>query len=78
MSRNVTTPNRPTDHKASATQPSLPPAPTNPDAQNPKRWIHHNASATPPSLPPAPTNPDAQNPKRWGGLGEERRSLPPN
>jgi hypothetical protein len=24
------------------------------------------------------TTRDVTNPKRWGGLGEERRSLPPN
>jgi hypothetical protein len=44
-------------------------------ATKPKRTItNHHAPAPRPAL----TNREATNPKRWGGLGEERRSLPPN
>ena len=47
----------------------------NRNAAKPKRTFtnHH-----PPAPKPAPTNRDAKSPKRWGGLGEERRSLPPS
>jgi len=47
----------------------------NPQATKPKRTItNHYAPAPKPTL----TNREAKNRKRWGGLGEERRSLPPN